>query len=118
MSFDVCSCRNGFLQLDESMVTMNQDIGQGGIILASDGDYLTQKESTIPQFAALNIVDGQVSHQLLLPKANECSNLFSSYQNLTECFYIAWTTAGSIQTHAMYDTGPFSSPFAPHLFQV
>lgn len=42
------------------MVTMNQDMGQGGIILASDGDYLTQKDGTIPQFAALNIVDGQV----------------------------------------------------------
>lgn len=54
------TCRNGFLQLDESMVAMNQDMSQGGIILASDGDYLTQKDGTIPQFAALNIVDGQV----------------------------------------------------------
>ncbi|KAK8394013.1 hypothetical protein O3P69_006305 [Scylla paramamosain] len=52
--------RSGFLQLDEGMVTMNQDMGQGGIILASDGDYLTQKDNTIPQFAALNIVDGQM----------------------------------------------------------
>nr|XP_045610997.1 zinc finger protein 236-like isoform X2 [Procambarus clarkii] len=55
--------RNGFLQLDEGMVTMNHvgsEIGQGGVILASTGDYLSHKDGTIPQFASLNIVDGQM----------------------------------------------------------
>nr|XP_053626757.1 zinc finger protein 236-like isoform X2 [Cherax quadricarinatus] len=55
--------RSGFLQLDEGMVTVTHDgseIGQGGVILASTGDYLTQKDGTIPQFASLNIVDGQM----------------------------------------------------------
>lgn len=59
------SCRNGYLQLDEGVVTVNQvggggDMGQG-IILASTGDYLAQKDGTTPQFASFNIVDGQVS---------------------------------------------------------
>ncbi|KAK4304403.1 hypothetical protein Pmani_023646 [Petrolisthes manimaculis] len=56
--------RNGYLQLDEGMVTVSQvggggDMGQG-IILASTGDYLAQKDGTTPQFASFNIVDGQM----------------------------------------------------------
>lgn len=80
VSFDVCLfCRNGFLQLDESMVAMNQDMGQGGIILASDGDYLTQKDGTIPQFAALNIVEGQVGQ--VVPDTPYLYNKFSRLSN-------------------------------------
>lgn len=64
--------RGGFLQLDGSMVTVNQvggDMGQSGVILANADECLTQKDGAIPQFTSLSIVNGQVgvSMMSLLP---------------------------------------------------
>lgn len=101
--------RSGFLQLDEGMVAMNQDMGQGGIILASDGDYLTQKDGTIPQFAALNIVDGQVRFL-----CHHCSVTGCQVMGVhTDGFVLSFTTFYLFVSQGLTDDGILINIFCP-----